>query len=217
MMKNLNSLRTAVYWHGACYEHKIPNHPEQPRRIEAILSSLRKEIVDPNLSFRDSKPATDEHILHFHTREHLEKFKLLHAKTMDDFRRKRKVTYRDIDGDTKIMWQTKDAAYCAVGAVINALDDMYAPSSDVTTGTAPGSACPENVDTAFCGVRPPGHHAERNKMCGFCFFNNVAIGARYAQKKYGVKRVAVLDFDVHHGNGKRYQSTTHDAIIAYRS
>ena len=59
-----------------------------------------------------------------------------------------------------------------------------------------------NCRSAFCCVRPPGHHAERNRACGFCFLNNVGIASRYAQEKYGVKKVAVLDFDVHHGNGK---------------
>eukprot|EP00607_Mallomonas_marina_P009295 CAMPEP_0182418562 /NCGR_PEP_ID=MMETSP1167-20130531/2963_1 /TAXON_ID=2988 /ORGANISM="Mallomonas Sp, Strain CCMP3275" /LENGTH=362 /DNA_ID=CAMNT_0024592825 /DNA_START=307 /DNA_END=1395 /DNA_ORIENTATION=- len=90
-----------------------------------------------------------------------------------------------IDVDTVVMWGTQEAAYRAVGAVIAAVDDVSTSSNKM----------------AFCCVRPPGHHAERNRACGFCFFNNAAIGARHAQEVYGIEKVAVVDFDVHHGNG----------------
>jgi acetoin utilization deacetylase AcuC-like enzyme len=89
------------------------------------------------------------------------------------------------DGDTHVCKYSFDAALLAAGAVIQAVDE-------VSTG---------RLTRAFCAVRPPGHHAESTKVMGFCLLNNVAIGARYAQRKHGVGRVAILDWDVHHGNG----------------
>ena len=90
-----------------------------------------------------------------------------------------------VDEDTAIMARTGEAALRAVGAVCAAVDA-------VMRGEA---------TNAFCAVRPPGHHAERTKACGFCFFNNVAVAAEYARRAHGITRVAVVDFDVHHGNG----------------
>ena len=90
-----------------------------------------------------------------------------------------------MDEDTAVMARTGEAALRAVGAVCAAVDAVMR-----------GEAA-----NAFCAVRPPGHHAERTKACGFCFFNNVAVAAEYARRAHGITRVAVVDFDVHHGNG----------------
>ena len=95
-----------------------------------------------------------------------------------------------IDGDTNLMWHSEEAILRAAGAVVAAVDGLYA-DPDPT----------RRLLSAFCAVRPPGHHAERNKACGFCFLNNAGIAALHAQACYGIERVAVLDFDVHHGNG----------------
>lgn len=176
--------KLAIYFHPACELHCIGGHPEQPMRVKGILSELRKRW--PEDTFRQVKnKATDEHLLLFHTKHHVELFSNMCKKVESGGKE-----YVTFDGDTQVMAKTRDAAYYAVGAIIEAIDSVFLPPDD-----------PQYITTAFCNVRPPGHHAEPNKAMGFCFFSNAAIGAKYAQDKYGVDRVAVLDFDVHHGNG----------------
>ncbi|DBA05294.1 TPA: hypothetical protein N0F65_007456 [Lagenidium giganteum] len=106
-----------------------------------------------------------------------------------------------IDGDTCIMAGTEHAAFIAAGAVCDAIDRVMQKDSPVRN--------------AFCGVRPPGHHAEPHRTMGFCFFNNVGIGARYALETYAIRRVLILDFDVHHGNGMqaKFQSDQNADIL----
>ena len=177
----------AFYWHPDCERHCMsPSHPEQPARVTAILEQLREEYHSDH--FRIAPKVTDEQILLFHTNKHLETFKrFCNAAENGKEMRKRFIPY---DSDTVVMPNTRDAAYRAAGAVIAAVDAIYLPDDDS-----------RKVRTAFCPVRPPGHHAEPNKVCGFCFLANAGIAARYAQTKYNVEKVAVLDFDVHHGNG----------------
>lgn len=183
-LKDNNELsKVAIIHHSSCIGHKIRGHVESPARVETILEYFKKSF-GKKLSYRIAEPVTDEQILLFHTKPLLERFKYLAKKAEDE------KTIIPIDGDTQVMNRTREAVYHAAGAVITAVDLVYLPDED-----------PFKVDSAFCCVRPPGHHAERAKSCGFCFFNNVGIGARYAQEKYGVKKVAVLDPDVHHGNG----------------
>ena len=194
---NLNNSQTAienvnmaVYFHPVCSLHKIPNHPEQPNRVDSILAILR-ETWPTELKYRKSPIVTRDQILLFHTPKMLERFEKLATSALRTHETNNTTAYLPIDQDTTVMWQTRAAAYHSAGAVISALDHMYAPQHDAN-----------RIDTAFCCVRPPGHHAERDLAGGFCFFNNVAIGAKYAQKAYGVRKVAVVDFDVHHGNGR---------------
>ena len=130
---------------------------------------------------------TDDQILLFHSSNHLAMIKRL----CDKAEKGPPHEFCSIDGDTTVMNKTRNAAYRAAGSMIAAVDAIYSTEVPVH-----GKA-----RSAFCCVRPPGHHAERNKACGFCFLNNAAIGARFAQDRYGVKKVAVIDFDVHHGNG----------------
>jgi len=190
----------------------------------AIISALRSKLDQDNLSYLEAPRATDYHILLFHTEKMLQEFHQLCD-------RSNATSYQYIDGDTVIMEHTREAAFHAVGAMIAAIDLVclnFSIFPDNTAGkNAPGPGTlliPPPCDDApnsststyaeilpptpptifrstFCCVRPPGHHASRSKACGFCFFNNVAIGAKYAQTQYGVGKVAVLDFDVHHGNG----------------
>lgn len=181
--------KLAIYFHPMCSQHRIPDHPEHHIRVDGILDILR-DTWKNSLLFREARAVTDEQILLFHTPAMLKRFRKLADNAQQTYKLKKSVVCLSIDSDTHVMWQTRPAAYYAAGSVLTALDSMYAPPSD-----------PARIDTAFCCVRPPGHHAERNKAGGFCFFNNVAIGARYAQQSLGVERVAVLDFDVHHGNG----------------
>lgn len=190
------NLPFAIYHHAACEAHEIPNHPEQPARVNWIMRYLRDAFPDPDSTiFREAPRAIDDHILLYHTSNHLKAFTTKAARVEAHWENKQRVSYQAYDSDTCVMHGTREAAYRAIGAIVEAIDCVFLPEDD-----------PKHVKTAFCATRPPGHHAEQNQSMGFCFFNNAAIGARYAQQKYGqapynIKRVAVLDFDVHHGNG----------------
>jgi acetoin utilization deacetylase AcuC-like enzyme len=175
-----------VFWHQDCVEHEILHHPEQPGRVSSILALLRENFSEE--VFQEAPMVTDEQILLFHSSQHLSMIKRL----CDKAEKGPPHELFNIDGDTTVMSKTRNAAYRAAGSMVAAVDAIF---STELNGTAP------KARSAFCCVRPPGHHAERNKACGFCFFNNAAIGARFAQDRYGVKKVAVIDFDVHHGNG----------------
>ena len=182
-------VKMSVYFHPTCSKHNIPDHPEHYSRVDGILATLKKT-WPTDLTFRESKMVTKDQILAFHTPALLGRFLKLADKALQSYEKNKKVEYLNIDMDTTVMWRTKAAVLHSAGSVISALDHMYAAPTDVN-----------KIDTAFCCVRPPGHHAERDKSGGFCFINNVAIGAKHAQKMHGVERVAILDYDVHHGNG----------------
>jgi acetoin utilization deacetylase AcuC-like enzyme len=150
-------------------------HPENPRRLEAVLSVLRSMAADARLTLAPVAVATDDDILLVHSESYL-------ATVQSEVRAGRRMLST---GDTELSAGSLDAAYAAAGAVRSAVDA-------VMTGGA---------RSAFCAVRPPGHHASRDRGMGFCLFNNVAIGARHAQRRYGIERVLIADWDVHHGNG----------------
>jgi len=186
----LEASKMAIYYHPTCSKHNIPDHPEHYSRVDGILATLKKTFP-ADLTFRESKMVTKDQILAFHTPGVWARFTKLADKATHAYEKNKKVEYFHIDGDTTVMWRTRTAVLHSAGAVVSALDHMYAAPSDAN-----------KIDTAFCCVRPPGHHAERDKSGGFCFINNVAIGAKHAQKAFGVERVAILDYDVHHGNGE---------------
>ena len=197
-----STTKMAVYFHPMCSQHRIPDHPEHHSRVDGILTTL-KETWGSKLLFREARQVTEDQILNFHTPALLARFRKLADKALKAYQAKKPV-YLSIDCDTTVMWNTRPAAFYAAGSVISALNSMYLPSTEQNY-----------IDTAFCCVRPPGHHAERDKSCGFCFFNNVAIGARHAQKMHGVERVAVLDFDVHHGNGINFYAIYHFSSLPF--
>lgn len=173
-----DKVRLAIFHHPACELHEISGHPEQPQRVEGILAKLREEW--PETAFRQVRNKPSDEILHmFHVPKHVSRFNAL-CKQVE-----KSAKLHSCDGDTHVMPKTREAAYYAVGAMIEAVDCAFLPDSD-----------PAKIDTAFCCVRPPGHHAERNRSQGFCFLSNAAIGAKYAQQRHGVKKVAVIDFDV---------------------
>jgi len=175
--------RIAIFSHDACAEHDIEGHIERPERVLSILEKLHRDW--PEECFREAPRVLDEQILLFHTKQHLATFKTLVSAAEEND------TQEHFDsGDTSAMNATREAAYRSAGALIGAIDAVFLPISD-----------PMRARAAFCPVRPPGHHAERHRAMGFCFLANAGIGARYAQKRYGLKKVAVIDFDVHHGNG----------------
>jgi acetoin utilization deacetylase AcuC-like enzyme len=166
---------TLLLSHSACLEHATPSgHPECSDRLRAIEHALVAPAFDKLL--REEAPrASQQQIALAHPLEHIAS---IFAATPDD-----DITY--LDADTVMSPGSLEAALRAAGAAIAAVDA-------VASG---------RVSNAFCATRPPGHHAEATRAMGFCLFNNAAIAARHAQKKYGFARIAIIDWDVHHGNG----------------
>jgi acetoin utilization deacetylase AcuC-like enzyme len=154
-------------------------HPECPQRLDAIQDHLRATGLDIALDWRDAPDATPEQLERAHTAGYVTELVDQMAQVRDSGER------HAVDPDTSIHPGTHDAAFKAAGAAIAATDAVI-----------DGSA-----SNAFCAVRPPGHHATRDEAMGFCFFNNVAVAARHALDVRGLQRVAIIDFDVHHGNG----------------
>ena len=156
-----------------------PGHPECPQRLDAITDHLLATGLDIALDFRDAPQATLEQIERAHTTRYVTELQDLLQRLRDEGETKA------FDPDTVAGPHTLNAALRAAGAAVAATDDVLAG----------------RARAAFCSVRPPGHHATRDESMGFCFFNNVAIAARHALDVHGLKRVAIIDFDVHHGNG----------------
>jgi len=168
-------MTTALITHPDCLRHELPpGHPERPARLTTVLNLLNTPEFAGLL--RREAPIADSASL---TRAHSEE----HVRTILDAIPD--TGFAGIDSDTLVSPGSGDAALRAAGAVVLAVDL-------VMTGQA---------TNAFCAVRPPGHHATPTQAMGFCLFNNVAIGALHARASHGLKRVAVVDFDVHHGNG----------------
>jgi len=168
-------MTTALITHPDCLRHELPpGHPERPARLTTVLNLLNTPEFAGLL--RREAPIADSASL---TRAHSEE----HVRTILDAIPD--TGFAGIDSDTLVSPGSGDAALRAAGAVVLAVDM-------VMTGQA---------TNAFCAVRPPGHHATPTQAMGFCLFNNVAIGALHARASHGLKRVAVVDFDVHHGNG----------------
>lgn len=152
-------------------------HPERPERYDAALHALEKAGLAASMARIPMRAATDDEILLCHTRGYLDTVKRDQAQTH---------SVRELStGDTNIGPRSMEVALRAVGGVLNVVDA-------VMTGKA---------RNAFCIVRPPGHHARPDQGMGFCLFNNIAIAARYAQRKHGIERALIADWDVHHGNG----------------
>jgi acetoin utilization deacetylase AcuC-like enzyme len=168
-------MTTALITHSACLAHEVPEgHPESPDRLRAVLAALEAEAFA--LLRREEAPrASLTELTRVHGRAYVEA--LLAAPPREGIRL--------IDADTALSPGSDEAALRAAGAVVRAVDL-------VAEGV---------VRNAFCAVRPPGHHAEPDEAMGFCLFNNIAVGALHARARHGAKRLAVVDFDVHHGNG----------------
>jgi acetoin utilization deacetylase AcuC-like enzyme len=159
-----------------CDHHPGTGHPEAPGRIEAILSELEGTSLIKSCPSIKERALTNDEALLAHTDEYL------------------KTVLKEIDGKSSGILTTGDThfgpasltvARHAAGGLLNAVDGVV------------GGA----FDNAFCAVRPPGHHATKNRGMGFCIFNNAAIAARYAKEQYGLERIVIIDWDVHHGNG----------------
>jgi acetoin utilization deacetylase AcuC-like enzyme len=169
-------MATAFITHADCLRHDMGSyHPECPQRLSAIDDQLISSGIGQYLQHYEAPRATLDQIARVHPREYIEAIQAAapaHGIV-------------HLDPDTAMSPGTWDAVLRAAGAAVLA--------TDLVLGA--------QAESAFCSVRPPGHHATRNRAMGFCFFNNVAIAARHALEAHGLERVAVIDFDVHHGNG----------------
>jgi len=166
---------TCIFTSNSSIKHDTgPGHPECPERIPAILNGLKK-IQSQKLIWKEIGSFDEKYIELTHSQKYLEKINQSFPKEDLVF----------LDGDTIVSKGSKKAAYDAVGGIINAIDAVMN----------------QEFNNAFCVVRPPGHHAEKEQAMGFCIFNNVAVGATYLLEKYKLNKVAIIDFDVHHGNG----------------
>lgn len=162
--------------HNDCMQHDVGgHHPEQPERLHAIGDRLISSPLNYVIQHYDAPLATREDLERVHDPEYVSE---IFSKAPESG-----IIY--LDQDTAMMPHTLQAALRAAGAVIYAVDLVME----------------DKFKIAFCAVRPPGHHAERRRAMGFCYFNNIAVGAAWAMEKYALKRIAIIDFDVHHGNG----------------
>ena len=168
-------MNTALYTHPSSLKHDTSaGHPERIARIEAVNEALAGDSWSA-LIRHEAPRATKDQLVRVHDSRYVDL--VLNNIPEDGFTR--------LDADTVMSPFTGDAALHAAGAIIAAVDTVAAGEAD----------------NAFCAIRPPGHHAEPGNGMGFCFFNNVAIGALHARIVHGLERVAIVDFDVHHGNG----------------
>ena len=168
-------MKTGLITSDSYQDHDTgPGHPEQIARVSAIISNFKK-FNNKNILWKKPSLVSENIIKETHNAEYVNLVK-------SSFPKKGFVS---LDGDTIISPGSKKATSDAAGSIIAAIDGVQN----------------KEFKNAFCSVRPPGHHAEKNKAMGFCIYNNVAIGANYLIKKYNYNRVAILDFDVHHFNG----------------
>lgn len=168
-------MTTELFRNPICLEHIVPpGHPERPDRLRALEQLFEHENFQ-SLVNCEAKAASAEAVLLAHPEHHLKKVQDAIPET----------GIVQVDGDTTMSPLSYEAALTAIGGAMEAVDHVFE----------------KKADNAFVATRPPGHHAERDTAMGFCLFNQVAIAARHAQQKHGAERVAIVDFDVHHGNG----------------
>jgi len=166
----------SIISHPDCALHEMGiHHPECPARLAAVQDQLLASGLDLVLQHYDAPLATREQLCRVHDADYIEQV----------FCKSPQEGQTWLDPDTSMNPYTLSAALHAAGAVVMGVELVMNGKNSV----------------AFCNVRPPGHHAEHNKAMGFCIFNNIAVGAAHALQVYGLKRIAIVDFDVHHGNG----------------
>ncbi len=166
-------MKTAIFTSETSLNHKTGSgHPENPERVKAVIENLKK---NKNLIWKKPSKFNNNILTIAHSKEYIENVQKAFPSNS--------LVY--LDGDTIVSPGSKEATIDAVGSIISAIDGVEK----------------KEFKNAFCAVRPPGHHAEKNKAMGFCIYNNVAIGARYLINHYKYQKVAIIDFDVHHGNG----------------
>ena len=182
-----------IYKHNDCLlKDNGFNHPERKERIESILESI-KQLKDFEINYKDAPLADIETISLVHPKQHIEKiFSNIPKSGLIGVE-------KEPYADTMLCSNSKKAILRSCGAGIAAADDLMKKNERV-----------------FCAIRPPGHHAETTKAMGFCFVNNIAVTAKYLQNKYKVNKIAIIDFDVHHGNGTQ-EIFYNDKTVLYAS
>ena len=171
-------MNLAFISHHECQDHRMgAHHPETPERLHAIQDRLIASGMEMLVTHYDAPLVTFEQLIRVHNPDYVRRIEDASPTSHDEL--------AWIDGDTAMSKGTLQAARRSAGASILAVDLVMS----------------DKHHAAFCSVRPPGHHAERARSMGFCFFNNVAVGAAHALEAHGLERVAIVDFDVHHGNG----------------
>jgi acetoin utilization deacetylase AcuC-like enzyme len=181
-------MSTALFTHPDCVRHEMSEgHPERPARIGAILDDLEREGLIERLDRVEPTAATREQLARAHGGEYID---LL-------FEHSPQSGMVQLDADTAMNPHSLSAALMAAGAGVQAVDRVIAGDNR----------------NAFCCVRPPGHHAERNTAMGFCFFSSIAVAALHALQHQSIERVAIVDFDVHHGNGTEDIVADNDQIF----
>ena len=169
-------MRTAYISHPDCRSHDTgKGHPENARRLSAIEDYLVASGLFDVLDHVDAPNVSREQLLRVHSQHHIESVESMSPSS----------GYAHVDPDTVMSPDSLAAAHRAAGAVVAAVDLVISGK----------------VSSAFCGVRPPGHHAESKRAMGFCLYNNIAVGAAHALQQHGLKKVAIVDFDVYQGNG----------------
>ena len=164
-------------------------HPESPARLRSIHSRLAESGVLEKLTLISAEAAKQMWIESVHKIQYIMRFEEACLMGFPDFDHQ----------DNSVCRDTYEIALLAVGGILRAIDEMMSGA----------------IDNAFCAVRPPGHHAEVDMAMGFCFFNNIAIAAKYLQKKWGIGRVGIIDFDVHHGNGTQHTFENDPTVFYY--
>ena len=173
---------TGFVYHSACVEHDPGNgHPERPDRLRAVLARIESSGLADELDRHTPRAASPEELTLVHPESHVERVRAAVAASEPS-------RPAAIDGDTSVSPASWQAATRAAGGLIEACERVLEGS----------------WDNAFCAVRPPGHHAEVDRAMGFCLFNNVAIAAEHLRRRHGLERIAILDWDVHHGNGTQH-------------
>jgi acetoin utilization deacetylase AcuC-like enzyme len=181
---------TGFVYHPAYLDHDMgAGHPESPNRLRAILQQLERSGTAGRIKTIEPRKAEDEWITQIHSPSYVAALNA-HQPTSGRVA---------LDPDTSMSSGSLAAAYLAAGGALAAVDAIMRGE----------------VEHAFCAVRPPGHHAESARAMGFCLFNNVAIAARYVQKQYGLSRVLIVDWDVHHGNGTQHSFDQDPSILFF--
>jgi acetoin utilization deacetylase AcuC-like enzyme len=181
---------TGLIYDPRYLEHDMgAGHPESPNRLRAIMQRLEQSGTVAKLTRIEPRKAEDEWVTLVHKPAYVALLKQQappHGRT-------------SLDADTSMSPGSLTAAYLAAGGVLAGVDAIMAGQ----------------VQHAFCAVRPPGHHAEADRAMGFCLFNNVAIAAHYVQKRYGLQRVLIVDWDVHHGNGTQHSFDRDPSVLFF--
>src|SRR5512133_494619 len=181
-------MTTGIYYSDVCLRHDTGGHPESRKRLEAIMSRLRSAADLGDVAFLEAEPTTPDAIKTVHVPSYVDRVARMAAGGGDW-----------LDGDTVVSPGSMEAALRAAGASIDA-------AVAVSTG---------ELSSAFVAVRPPGHHATAGEGMGFCLFNNVALAAHHLVRGDLAERVAIVDFDVHHGNGTQDIFYSNPDVLAF--